>query len=184
MAGGSEVTSDIEAGVKERVAELRALVAYHLHRYHVLDAPEIADAEYDALFDELLGLEAKHPELTSPDSPTHRVGAAPLSQFNKVSHEVAMLSLDKCTTEEELGDWIHRCEGRLAAGERLSFFCEPKIDGVAVALVYEQGVLEQAVGEQVGNVEQREVAVEAFAQIDLAGHGAGQPGRPRHDLGL
>ena len=141
MAGGSEVTSDIEAGVKERVEELRTLVAYHLHRYHVLDAPEIADAEYDALFDELLGLEAKHPELTSPDSPTHRVGAAPLSQFNKVSHEVAMLSLDKCTTEEELGDWIHRCEGRLAAGERLSFFCEPKIDGVAVALVYEQGVL-------------------------------------------
>lgn len=137
MADGTDVTSSVEA----RVEALRELVTYHLHRYHVLDAPEIADAEYDALFDELLALEAEHPELASPDSPSHRVGAAPLSQFNKVSHEVAMLSLDKCTTEEELDDWIRRCEGRLASGQKLSFFCEPKIDGVAVALVYEQGVL-------------------------------------------
>ncbi len=127
--------------VEDELTELRKIVAYHLHRYHVLDAPEIADAEYDALFDSLLALEAEHPELLTSDSPSQRVGAPALSQFEKVAHEVAMLSLDKCTTAGELEDWITRSQGRLAADERLAFFCEPKIDGVAVALVYEEGLL-------------------------------------------
>ncbi len=127
--------------VQQQLENLRETLNYHLHRYHVLDAPEVADAQYDALFDELLALEAEHPDLVTLDSPSQRVGAQPSDQFEKVVHELAMLSLDKCTTEEELADWIERCQGRLDDPDALSFTCEPKIDGVAVALVYEQGVL-------------------------------------------
>ena len=125
----------------ERLAELRELLNYHIHRYHVLDQPEIADAEYDALFDELLEIESQHPDWVTPDSPIQRVGGAPASHFDKVAHERAMLSLDKCTTSEELADWVARCRNRLADSSALSFTCEPKIDGVAVALTYENGLL-------------------------------------------
>jgi DNA ligase (NAD+) len=124
-----------------RLEELRALIHYHNHRYHVLDDPEIADAEYDALFDELLALEAEHPELVSADSPSQRIGGPPLSGFRTVTHERPMLSLDKCTTLVELEDWLARCRSRLGSDEPLALTCEPKIDGVAVGLVYEQGVL-------------------------------------------
>ncbi|MDH3641036.1 MAG: NAD-dependent DNA ligase LigA, partial [Gammaproteobacteria bacterium] len=129
------------AAVRRRIDELRDLVRYHNHRYHVLDSPELADVEYDALYDELVELEASHPELVSADSPTQRVGAGPLTEFRSVTHEVPMLSLDKCTTHDELADWIVRCRGRLEVDDELSFVCEPKIDGVAVALVYENGEL-------------------------------------------
>ena len=123
-----------------RLAQLRELIHHHNYRYHVLDEPEIADAEYDALFDELVELEALHPELITPDSPSQRVGAAPLTEFSSVRHERAMLSLDKCTTPEELADWLARCQSRLP-DEPIALACEPKIDGVAVALTYEGGVL-------------------------------------------
>ena len=126
---------------QERLLQLRETLNYHLHRYHVLDAPEISDAQYDALFDELVALEASNPQWISADSPSQRVGGAPLDQFVKVTHALPMLSLDKCTTEEELSDWIVRCEGRVEAPGELSYTCEPKIDGVAVALVYEAGKL-------------------------------------------
>ncbi|MCZ6854489.1 MAG: NAD-dependent DNA ligase LigA, partial [Gammaproteobacteria bacterium] len=122
--------------VKEELTQLTDLIRYHLHRYHVLDDPEIADVEYDVLFDKLVALEAAHPELVTEQSPTQRVGETPLSQFASVRHELAMLSLDKCTTEQELADWIERCRNRLEADEILNFTCEPKIDGVAVALIY------------------------------------------------
>lgn len=134
----------------ERVAELREQVAYHLHRYHVLDAPEIADAEFDALFDELAALEQAHPTLQTDTSPTQRVGAPPLSQFEKVQHSRPMLSLDKATTREELEQWMQRCRNRLGDGE-ISFTCEPKIDGVAVALIYEHGELTLAATRGDGN---------------------------------
>ncbi|MCZ6709671.1 MAG: NAD-dependent DNA ligase LigA [Gammaproteobacteria bacterium] len=127
--------------VGRRLDELRDLVGYHNHRYHVLDSPEIADAEYDAIFDELVSLEVAHPGLITEDSPTRRVGAAPLSEFRSVTHERPMLSLDKCATHEELADWIERCRSRLEPDEELRFACEPKIDGVAVALVYDEGRL-------------------------------------------
>ncbi len=130
-----------EQQVANRLEKLRREVNHHLHRYHVLDSPEISDAQYDALFDELVELEQAHPELVTPDSPTQRVGGAPASQFEKVTHELAMLSLDKCTTGEELGDWLTRCRNRLNDPDELTLICEPKIDGVAVALVYEEGVL-------------------------------------------
>ncbi len=127
--------------VAARLEELRALIHYHNHRYHVLDDPEIADAEYDALFDELLALEADHPELVTLDSPSQRVGGAPLSGFRTVRHERPMLSLDKCTATGELEDWLKRCRTRLGDGETIRLICEPKIDGVAVALTYENGLL-------------------------------------------
>ncbi len=124
-----------------RLAELRALIHHHNHRYHVLDDPEIADVEYDALFDELLELEGNHPELVTADSPSQRVGGAPLDGFHSVRHERPMLSLEKGTTMGELEDWLARCQARLGEGAEIRLTCEPKIDGVAVALTYENGVL-------------------------------------------
>ena len=138
MAQGSR--SGGKAAAAARLAELRRDLNHHIYRYHVLDSPEIADAEYDALYDELAALEAQYPDLIAPDSPSQRVGGAPSSQFEQVTHEVSMLSLDKCTTEGELEDWMTRCRNRLDEGVALSFTCEPKIDGVAVALTYENGV--------------------------------------------
>ena len=88
-----------------RAEELRALLHHHLHRYHVLDDPEISDAEYDALFDELKQLEEEHPELASDDSPTRRVGAPPSDRFRKVEHLAPMGSLEKVTTDEALVKW-------------------------------------------------------------------------------
>jgi len=126
---------------KARLEELRALIHHHNHRYHVLDDPEIADAQYDALFDELSGLEAEHPDWITQDSPSQRVGDTPLSEFTSVTHARPMLSLDKCTTVEELSDWLQRCRTRLGEEFTIELFCEPKIDGVAVALVYVDGVL-------------------------------------------
>jgi DNA ligase (NAD+) len=131
----------IPESTRERVDLLRAQLNHHLHRYHVLDAPEIADAEYDALFDELVSIEAEYPQLRSDTSPTQRVGAPALEHFEKVQHARPMLSLDKATSAEELSQWMQRCRNRLADGTSLSFTCEPKIDGVAVALIYEQGKL-------------------------------------------
>ncbi len=124
----------------DRLAELRELIHYHNHRYHVLDDPEIADAEYDALFDELVALEKQHPRRVTPDSPTQRVGAEPVAAFASVVHPVAMLSLDKVNSSEELAAWVGRCRTRLDE-EAMTFTCEPKIDGVAVALTYEDGQL-------------------------------------------
>jgi DNA ligase (NAD+) len=165
------------AEAESRISELRRLVRHHNHRYYVLDSPEIADAEYDALYDELVALEADHPDLVTVESPTQRVGGSPLEQFNAVTHEVAMLSLDKCTTHEELSDWIERCRGRLDEGEALDFVCEPKVDGVAVAMTYENGRLvlgatrgDGQTGEDItANV--RTVGAIPLLMRDDAGHG-------------
>ena len=123
--------------VQARLDELRRQVRRHDHLYHVLDAPEITDTEYDALFDELVALERDHPDRIVEDSPTQRVGGAPLPEFAAVTHEVAMLSLEKVANAEELAEWHNRCRGRLD-DEPIAFCCEPKIDGVAVALIYER----------------------------------------------
>jgi DNA ligase (NAD+) len=129
--------------LKDELERLRDAVRYHSHRYHVLDDPEITDAEYDELFDRLSALERAQPELVTPDSPTQRVGEAPSSQFAPVTHALPMLSLDKCATERELEDWARRCAKLLDCDDvnALAFNCEPKIDGVAVSLVFERGVL-------------------------------------------
>jgi DNA ligase (NAD+) len=123
----------------ERAAELRKLVDYHLHRYHVLDDPEISDAEYDRLFDELVALEEEHPELRDPNSPTTRVGAPPSDKFEKVEHLEPMGSLEKVTDEEGLRKWADDVRKRLGTDEPVAYVTEPKIDGSAVSLVYEAG---------------------------------------------
>lgn len=121
--------------------ELRESIRYHLHRYHVLDDPELTDSEFDALFDRLVELETEHPHLVTPDSPTQRVGAEPSPRFAAVAHELPMLSLDKCASEEEFIEWEARCRTRVGYEGELEFTCEPKIDGVAVSLIYENGML-------------------------------------------
>lgn len=127
-----------------RHAELRERIAYHNRLYHQLDRPEITDQEYDELFAELLALEAAHPELVTPDSPSQRVGSSPLAGFAQVVHRVPMLSLEKVFDEEELNRFEERCRKRLGVEDPLEFNCEPKIDGVAVSLLYENGVLQRA----------------------------------------
>ena len=127
--------------VAKELDHLRTQVRYHLHRYHVLDDPEIPDADYDQLFDRLVQLERDHPELHAPDSPTQSVGAAPATRFDEVRHAVPMLSLDKCSDEEELARWAERCRGLLDDDDRPTYACEPKIDGVAVSLMYENRLL-------------------------------------------
>jgi DNA ligase (NAD+) len=128
------------ATLSERAEELRRLLDYHSYRYYVLDDPEISDAEFDRLYDELRALEDANPELVTPDSPTQRVGAAPSDRFRKVDHLSPMGSLDKVTTDEALRKWAEDVRKRLAADERVAVVTEPKIDGSAVSLVYEDGV--------------------------------------------
>jgi DNA ligase (NAD+) len=125
--------------VEARAADLRGLLDHHLYRYHVLDDPEISDAEYDRLYDELVRLEDEHPELVIPDSPTQRVGAPPAEGFRKVEHLSPMGSLEKVTSEESLVKWAEDVRKRLDSDEPVAYVTEPKIDGSAVSLVYEQG---------------------------------------------
>jgi DNA ligase (NAD+) len=123
-----------------RAAELRAVIDEANHRYHVLDQPSIADSEYDALMRELQQLEAEHPDLVTPDSPTQRVGAPPSSEFASVTHPQPMLSLANARNEAELRAWADRLE-RLLDGDPFQLVTEPKIDGLAVSLVYQDGLL-------------------------------------------
>jgi len=124
-----------------RVAELRALLHRWNHAYYVLDQPEVPDAEWDRHFDELQALEEAHPELASDDSPTVRVGAPPSEKFRKVEHVAPMGSLEKVTTDEALLKWADDVRKRLDSDEPVAYVLEPKIDGSAVSLVYERGVL-------------------------------------------
>ncbi len=148
-----------EGGVERRLAEVRELIRHHEYRYYVLDSPEISDAEYDALYRDLLGLETAHPELVTADSPTQRVGGEPLAGFVQVRHGEPMLSLANAKNEDELRAWHARVvklvadvEAPAAAGattDPLRFVLEPKIDGLAISLRYESGRL--AVGATRGN---------------------------------
>jgi DNA ligase (NAD+) len=125
--------------VSERIGELRRLVEHHNYRYHVLDDPEIPDSAFDTLFDELKELEEAHPELVTPDSPTQRVGGAPAAGFTKVEHLQPMGSLEKVTTGEALEKWAADVRKRLGTDEPVAYVVEPKIDGSAVSLLYENG---------------------------------------------
>ena len=124
--------------VERRAAELRDLLDYHLYRYHVLDDPEISDADYDRLYDELVALEEGHPELVTPDSPTQRVGAPPSERFEKVDHPTPMGSLEKVTTDEALEKWHDDVCKRLGT-DAIVYVTEPKIDGLSINLIYENG---------------------------------------------
>src|SRR5919205_540408 len=130
-----------QADVQKRLDELREQVDHHLYRYHVLDDPEITDAEYDRLFDELRSLEEEHPDLITADSPTQRVGAPPSERFQKVQHLTPMGSLEKVTDDESLYKWAEDVRKRLDSDEPVAYVIEPKIDGLAINLTYENGVL-------------------------------------------
>jgi DNA ligase (NAD+) len=123
-----------------RAEELRSLLHHHSYRYYILDRPEITDAEYDLLFNELKELEAAHPELITPDSPTRRVGGAVAEGFASVQHRVPMLSLDNAYTADEIREFEARLQ-RALPGETFTYVCEPKVDGLGVALLYEKGRL-------------------------------------------
>jgi DNA ligase (NAD+) len=131
-------------GPQARAAQLRKELAHHNRRYYVLDDPEIGDDEYDALLDELRRIEDEHPELVTPDSPTQRVGAEPVSQLEKVTHLQPMFSLANARSEEELRAWVARMRAHLARegieDPQFEYVAEPKIDGLAISLVYENGV--------------------------------------------
>jgi DNA ligase (NAD+) len=133
--------------VQARAGELRTELEYHAHRYYVLDDPVIGDDEYDALLDELRTIEGEHPELRAPDSPTQRVGGEPVGRLEKVEHLEPMLSLGNARSEEELRAWVERMRSHLAregiAAPRFEFVVEPKIDGLAISLVYRGGVLQR-----------------------------------------
>jgi len=125
--------------VEQRASELRELLDHHLYRYHVLDDPEISDAEYDRLYDELVAIEEANPQLVTADSPTQRVGAPPSEKFQKVEHPTPMGSLEKVTTDEAVEKWHEDVCKRLGTSE-VVYVTEPKIDGLSINLIYENGV--------------------------------------------
>jgi DNA ligase (NAD+) len=125
--------------VEKRAAELRDVLTYYLYRYHVLDDPEVSDAEYDTLYDELVRLEEADPTLVTPDSPTQRVGAPPSEKFQKVEHPSPMGSLEKVTTDEAVEKWHQDVVKRLGTND-VAYVTEPKIDGLSINLIYEDGV--------------------------------------------
>jgi DNA ligase (NAD+) len=133
--------------LKARARELRAELEHHAYRYYVLDDPEIGDREYDTLLDELRTLESNHPELATPDSPTQRVGGEPVGRLEKVTHLEPMLSLGNVRSAEELRAWVERMRVHLAregiADPAFEFVVEPKIDGLAISLIYRDGVFVQ-----------------------------------------
>ncbi|EOI0111076.1 NAD-dependent DNA ligase LigA [Vibrio cholerae] len=132
------------SNVEQKLTELRQILHEHGVRYYVEDAPTIPDAEYDRLMRELLELEAAHPELMSSDSPSLRVGGRPLDAFESVVHEIPMLSLDNAFDDSELDSFYRRMTDRIPAVQHSAFCCEPKLDGLAVSLLYENGVLTRA----------------------------------------
>ena len=137
----------VPAKVAKRAAALRDELREHGRRYYVLDDPIIGDDEYDKLLDELRGIEEEHPELLTPDSPTQRTGGEPLDRLDKVTHLQPMLSLANARSEEELRAWIERMRNHLARegieAPEFRYVAEPKIDGLAISLLYRDGVLER-----------------------------------------
>ncbi|MFO8142315.1 MAG: NAD-dependent DNA ligase LigA [Marinobacter sp.] len=136
--------TQVSAEIRQRVEELRAALDDHNYYYYVLDDPRIPDAEYDRLFRELQTLEAQHPELGSDESPTRRVGSAAETSFQEVIHRLPMLSLDNAFSEDELREFDRRVRDRLSTDDPIEYVCEPKLDGLAVSLHYEQGALTRA----------------------------------------
>jgi DNA ligase (NAD+) len=145
MQGGNENMSDaIDSNLIEKIENLRNALHRHNYRYYVLDDPEVSDAEYDRMLQALIQLERTYPELASPDSPSARVGAPPLDKFDTISHTIPMLSLDNGFSDEDIIDFDERVRRFLKTDETILYTAEPKMDGVAVELVYENGRLRTA----------------------------------------
>ncbi|EDM49313.1 NAD-dependent DNA ligase LigA [Marinobacter algicola] len=130
--------------VISRAGELRDIITEHNYQYYVLDDPRVPDAEYDRLFRELQDLETQYPDIVTPDTPTRRVGGSVETTFEEVVHRIPMLSLDNAFSDEELRDFDRRVKDRLKTGDDIEYVCEPKLDGLAVSLHYESGVLTRA----------------------------------------
>lgn len=163
---------------EQRLAALQAELHEHAHRYYVLDAPVISDAEYDRLFRELLDVEAQFPELVTPDSPSQRVGGEPLAAFAEAAHALPMLSLDNIFAAEELADFEERVRRRLKSTAQLIWTAEPKIDGLAVELIYEHGLLVEGSTRGNGLVGENITAnLRTVRDIPLRLHGAEPPER-------
>ena len=128
---------------KKRIEKLKKLIRYHRYLYHVLDRQEISDSALDSLKKELFDLEQKFPEFITPDSPTQRVGGKPLEEFEKVRHPTPMLSINDAFSEKDMKDWLERISKLLTPEERkkIDFYCEPKLDGLAIELIYKHGIL-------------------------------------------
>ncbi|MEW5790576.1 MAG: NAD-dependent DNA ligase LigA [Pseudomonadota bacterium] len=162
--------------VRTRIQALRSEINEHNYRYYVLDQPVISDAEYDRLLRELERLEAAHPELVTPDSPTQRVGAQPLSAFATIRHEIPMISLANAFSEEEVLDWDRRVREGLGVEGPVDYTAEPKFDGLSVAICYAHGALLRA-GTRGNGVEGEDVTanVRTIRNVPLHLHGAGWP---------
>ena len=129
---------------KKRIEKLKKVINYHRYLYHSLDRQEISDAVLDSLKKELFDLEKKFPEFITPDSPTQRVGGKPLKEFKKVKHPKPMLSFNDAFSEEDMRSWLERISKLLTKKEvaQINFFCELKFDGLAIELIYKNGILQ------------------------------------------
>src|SRR5271169_5244404 len=139
------------SALQKKIDALREKIRHHEYLYYVLDKPELTDAEFDKLMNELKRIEAEHPEFVTPDSPTQRVGGKPREGFTKAKHSSPMLSLDNAYSEEELRDWerrVHELSGR----DDVEYMCELKLDGMSLALVYADGRLERGITRGDGSV--------------------------------
>jgi len=164
--------------IEQQLTELRTTLRHHEYLYHVMDAPEVPDAEYDRLMRELRALEAQRPDLITPDSPTQRVGAAPLTSFTQVRHEVPMLSLDNVFDEASFLAFNKRVQDRLKSTDALVYCCELKLDGLAVSILYENGVLVRAATRGDGTTGEDITAnVRTIRAIPLKLHGENIPAR-------
>jgi len=164
--------------IEQQLTELRTTLRHHEYLYHVMDAPEVPDAEYDRLMRELRELEAQRPDLITPDSPTQRVGAAPLAFFSQVRHEVPMLSLDNVFDEGSFLAFNKRVQDRLKQTDALSWCCELKLDGLAVSILYENGVMTRAATRGDGTTgEDITTNVRTIRAIPLKLHGDNIPAR-------
>ena len=166
------------AQLAARAAELRHTLETANHEYYILDAPRLSDAEYDRLLRELKEIERDHPELQTPDSPTLRVGAEPSAQFQKVQHLAPMLSLDNAFNDQELQAWENRNARMVEEVRTAGYVCELKIDGAAVSLLYENGVLTRAATRGNGVLgEEITINVRTIREIPLRLAGAHIPER-------
>ena len=164
--------------VETEIERLREAINHHNYLYHTLDTPEISDVEFDRLFQALKQLEADHPELITPESPTQRVGSAPLDAFTQVQHEMPMLSLDNAFGEDDMRDFDRRVRTRLGDDKEIVYVCEPKIDGVAVSLLYEAGRLVRGATRGDGTTGEDITAnVRTIEAIPLTLRGKGYPER-------
>ena len=161
---------------KAEIAELREQLNQHNYRYHVLDDPTVSDAQYDRLLRRLQQLEQDHPDLVTPDSPTQRVGATPLEQFGQVRHEIPMLSLDNAFDDQEMVAFDRRVRERLGEEGELEYACEPKLDGIAVSLLYRDGQLQRGATRGDGRTgEDITHNVRTIASVPLSLLGKGYP---------